>query len=374
MRNLRRTRKKGGLSVTTVLECVGPIENIHKCEAEFLKEYNFIRIKIPGDGNCFYRALSKYYELSNPPELGKSRFPTHQQLRKRVVDVMEANIEDVIVGLIIENESPEEALNDLRKDGNWNSDNADVVSQFAAKALNIRINIFDKKEAVESKRTMYSKEKKANGTEEKKYRIDPAQPAKIIRYAFEPEGFVGVETINLLRVGNSHYELLYPNAAPVALPKGRRITAKKANGAAGKKVNLINNTTSKFAAFQLTNKKMNTAKKNNKSGMMTRSRAKANKPRSPSPVKERRSSLENALKLIVNLEKRETAASKRAKTIAAKKAQASKRNNIENDLLKIALQESEEQAKKDEQSRKNKQKKLNNNFFAALEHASFDSK
>jgi hypothetical protein len=142
---------------------------------------------------------------------------------------MEANIEDVIVGLIIENESPEEALNDLRKDGNWNSDNADVVSQFAAKALNIRINIFDKKEAVESKRIMYSKEKKANGTDEKKYRIDPAQPAKIIRYAFEPEGFVGVETINLLRVGNSHYELLYPNAAPVALPKGRRITAKKAN-------------------------------------------------------------------------------------------------------------------------------------------------
>lgn len=231
MRNFRKTRKKGGVSVSTILECIEPYKTMAKCEAEFLRLHNFIRIKIPGDGNCFYHALSKYYSLSNPPG---SRPPTHVQLRKRIIDVMENNINEASVGLVINMSNiPDsvtvndkeaikmskylEALDKLRTDGVWNSDNADVVSQFAARALNIKLNIFDKKSPQPAKKIFMSKA--ANGT--KIYKDLPAEPAKIICYTFEPVGYAGSETINLFRVSDSHYELLYPKDAPVA-PKGKR--------------------------------------------------------------------------------------------------------------------------------------------------------
>lgn len=363
MRNFRKTRKRGGLGFSVILECVGPIKAISKCEAEFLKQNNFMRIRIPGDGNCFYHALSKYYQLSKAP--GAPKVPSHIELRERVVDTMENNIEEVIPSLLVNmssipnNAAPGdrevlemakylEALDDLREDGVWNSDNADLVSQFAAKALNIRIKIFDKREPQEA----YKRLAKKHNNGRKEYENMPSQPAKIVCYTFEPEDYVGLDTINLLRVGNGHYELLYPNDAPVA-PKGRRATAKKANAAPDN--NLVSNTAAKLAAVRLTNKKNN--KKNAPSGYATRSKAKAAVANN---LKSRRKSLENALKQIANLEKKEA---EEAKKIAAKKKPVKKgvsrnrTNSLENALLKIALQESEEQKKKNT---------LSNRFFENL--------
>lgn len=382
MRNFRKTRKRGGLSVSTVLVCVPPFKSMDKCEAEFLRQNNFVKIGIPGDGNCFYHALNRYYQLSNPPG---SVAPTHLELRDRVVQEMEDNIDEASVGLIVNmsnipnNASPAnrevlemakylEALEDLREPGVWNSNNADVVSQFAARALNIRLKIFDKRPPVRAKRTLLSRF--ANGREV--YKNDPAEPAKIICYTFEPDGYGGAETINLLRIGNGHYELLYPRAAPVA-PKGRRVTAKKANGGPGK--NLVSNTAAKLAAVKLSNKKNNTAKKNNKSGPTTRSKAKAAAATVANNSKTRRKSLENALKLIANMEKKEAAATKKAQEAAKRAAAAAKKPaekrrtaSLENALMKIALQESEEQEKKNKQRRA----ELNSAFFEALEFANFE--
>ncbi len=384
MRNFRKTRKRGGLSVSIVLECLPPFKSMDRCEAEFLRQNNFMRVRIPGDGNCFYHALSRYYQLSNPPG---SVAPTHLQLRDRVVQEMEDNIDEASVGLIVNmsnipnNASPAnrevlemakylEALEDLREPGVWNSNNADVVSQFAARALNIRLKIFDKREAVPARRIRLSRFN--NGREV--FSTNPAQPARIICYTFEPDGYGGAETINLFRVGDGHYELLYPQAAPVA-PKGRRGTAKKANGGPGK--NLVSNTAAKLAAVKLSNKKNNTAKKDNKSGPTTRSKAKAAATAAVATVannsKTRRKSLENALKLIANMEKKEAAAAKKAQEAAKKEAAkkpAEKRRtaSLENALMKIALQESEEQEKKNKQRRA----ELNSAFFEALEFANFE--
>jgi hypothetical protein len=337
MRNFRKTRKRGGLGVSVALECVDTYKTLGKCEAKFLKDNNFMRIKIPGDGNCFYHALSKYFQLSRAP--GAPREPTHLELREMVVDTMEENIEAVIPSLLVNmsnipnNAAPAdrevlemakylETLDDLREDGEWDSDNADVVSQFAAKALNIKINIFDKREEIEA----YVRKAKIHSNKRVEYENVPAQPAKIMCYTFQPDDYVGLSTINLLRIDDGHYELLYPKNAPVA-PKGRKGTAKKPNAAPAK--NLVSNTAAKLAAVRLTNKKNN--KKNAPTGYATRSKTKAAAPgkkevEKPLPV--------------------------------AKRASKRRANSLENALLKIALQESEEQEEK--QKKKNK---LPNNFF-----------
>ena len=258
MRNFRKTIKRGGMSLTTILECLPPFQSLEKCQAEFVKRENFLVVEVPGDGNCFYHTLAKYYTLSRIP--GTPAPPTHQELRQRVVDKIEENIDDAKVGIIINtsniprNASAEdrevlemakylEALEDLREDGVWSSDNADIVSQFAARALNLRIKIYDRKAPMKARRTLRSTF--PNGR--KVYQNTPAEPGKINCYTFEPEDGVDVGTVHMLRVGDSHYKLLYPRGAGVAPPKGRRVTAKKSN--------IVNNTVAKMAAIKLTNKK-----------------------------------------------------------------------------------------------------------------------
>jgi hypothetical protein len=345
MRNLRKTRKRGGMSISTILECVAPFESLAKCTNEFVKRQNFLVVEVPGDGNCFYHTLAKYYQLSKPP--GSAPTPTHQQLRQIVVDKIEEDLDEAKNSIIINtsnipnNAPPEdkevlemakylEALEDLREDGIWNSDNADVISQYAAKALNLRIKIYDRRTARPATKRLLSRF--PNGREV--HQDVPAESAKIICYTFDPDVGDGVGTVHMFRVGNSHYKLLYPKGAPVA-PKGRRVTAKKPTIYA-RKVNSINNTVAKMAAMKLntrnTNKKVSKPSSPSR-GPMTRSKTKVMKSRSPSPKRgdsrNRTSSLENA-------------------------------------LIKIALQESEEKSKKP--------KALNEHFFTALDAASFEEK
>jgi hypothetical protein len=383
MRNFRKTRKRGGVSVNTVLECVSPFAGVAKCGDEFVKRENFVVVEVPGDGNCFYHTLAKYYELSRPA--GAPPGPTHKELRKIVIDKMEEEFEIVKNGLLIntsnipkntsnaerevlEDRKYRAALQHLRRDGVWASNNADLVSQFAAKALNLTIKIYDRKAAVKAHRRLMSIFE--NGTRE--YRDVPAEPAKIICYTFDPEVADGVGTVHMFRVSDSHYKLLYPGVAAVAPPRGRRATAKKANGAAGKP-NVVNNTVAKMASMKLTNKKVTNSKKGATTGYATRSKAKATSP-------SRTPSMERALKNIAAMEakqaaeeKKKAAAAKRAEAAAAKKATAAKKttsrnrtSSLENALIKIALQESEQEQKK--------KKQLNENFFAALEAASFEEK
>ena len=194
----------------TILECTGAFSTLPKCQIEFLRRFGFDRYDIPGDGNCFYRALAKYYELSLLP--GHPALPKdyHKELRDIVVLKMCEDIDRVKEVLIINNNSNDldlaykQVLNDLRKDGRWNADNADPVHEYAGIALDRRIRIFNKSESIPAQRIRTGRLASGNT-----YRNIPAQNAQIVCYIFN-EGKRNMGSIDLLRVGDGHYELLYP--------------------------------------------------------------------------------------------------------------------------------------------------------------------
>lgn len=210
-----------GAFSSTILECIGAFSTLPKCQIEFLRRFGFKRYDIPGDGNCFYRALAKYYELSRRagyPALPKDY---HKELREIVVLKMCEDIDRVKEVLIINNNSNDPAavayqkvLDNLRKDGLWNAANADPVHEYAAIALDRRIRIFNKSDSIDATRIRTGR--LANGSYT--YRTIPAQNAKIVCYIFN-EGKRNMGTIDLLRVGDGHYELLYPEdpSAPNAV-------------------------------------------------------------------------------------------------------------------------------------------------------------
>jgi len=202
----------------TILECTGAFSTLPECQIEFLSRFGFDRYAIRGDGNCFYRALAKYYELSRLP--GHPALPKdyHKELREIVVLKMCEDIDRVKEVLIINNNSNDLdlayklVLDDLRKDGRWNADNADPVHEYAGIALDRRIRIFNKSESIPAQRIKLSQ--LANGSYT--YGVRPAQNAKIVCYIFN-EGKRNMGSIDLLRVGDGHYELLYPkNSAALA--------------------------------------------------------------------------------------------------------------------------------------------------------------
>lgn len=255
MRNLRKTQKHGGVKVETVMECLPPNSTAAKCLKEFLEKEHFIQIKVPADGNCFYHTLTKFLKLSHDPSLP---YNTHMELRQNVVDAMKADYDNIAPYIIINNSNlaPNdnegrkrlilEELDQLGNEGEWNSDTADLVSQYASKALNMTIKIYDLKAPIKERKEVRSI---ING--KKTYRIAPAEPRKIISYTFNPEVNMGI-TVHMLRISDGHYELLYPEEASVAIPR-RRTTVKK-NIPIRTKKNVIN----------ILRKKVNTLKVNNK--------------------------------------------------------------------------------------------------------------
>ncbi len=225
--NFRKTRKRGGIGeiANTVLECVGPFKTKQKCLEEFLKQNNFTKYEIRGDGNCFYRTIVKFLQLSQNPRLSDNE---HLEIRKKVVNEMIKNYEDIEpyisekennnIELINNNNFKKKAsdcnkikeIKKLLRDGIWSSDTADIVIQYAAKALNMTLKIYDFKDATKEKRAY---NKKINGVQT--YRTVPAEPAKFVCYTLPPNIDQGI-TINMLRVSNSHFELLYPNPPSAA--------------------------------------------------------------------------------------------------------------------------------------------------------------
>ena len=207
-----------GAFSSTILECTGAFSTLPKCQIEFLRRFGFKRYDIPGDGNCFYRALAKYYELSR--RAGHPALPKdyHKELREIVVLKMCEDIDRVKEVLIINNNSNDPAavayqkvLDNLRKDGLWNAANADPVHEYAAIALDRRIRIFNKSASIDEQRIKLRRLDNGSFL----YRTIPAQNAKIVCYIFN-EDKRNMGTIDLLRVGDGHYELLYPEDPSVA--------------------------------------------------------------------------------------------------------------------------------------------------------------
>ena len=83
---MKYTRKKGGVHTDII-----PCEDYDTCLDTFLEKENLNLINVLGDGNCFFRALTKYLTLSHL-KLSDLHLPydkpDHKILRKIVTDTM----------------------------------------------------------------------------------------------------------------------------------------------------------------------------------------------------------------------------------------------------------------------------------------------
>jgi hypothetical protein len=219
MRNSRRNRKVGGVVIHTEKVCLAG-STPSECLRQFLKEKNLRRIAVPSDGNCFYHTLTEFLKLSRDPSLPANY---HLTLRNKVVDALQENLDNVGPYFTNSNVDILEQLNDLRKDGEWDSDAGDIVTQYAAKALKLNIKIYDFKAPEKAKKVLLSKK---DGKDV--YNIIPAQPRKIVSYTFE-SGLDNDVTVNMIRVGDGHFELLYPQ--PKSTGRRRPAVASNATGA-----------------------------------------------------------------------------------------------------------------------------------------------
>ena len=198
---MRKTRKGGSIANIEKL-CVKPKSTFEACVKDFLEEKGFNRIKVPGDGNCFYHVLTKFLKLSQNGSLPDKY---HLTIRNIVVDKMMENIEDV-APYLTGNDSAADQIKSLRVENEWNSDASDIVSQYASKALNIKLIIYDVKNPKKASKIFM---RRVNGKNE--YKNEPAMGRHIVSYVFDPEVNTGI-VARMLRIGDGHYELLYPAA------------------------------------------------------------------------------------------------------------------------------------------------------------------
>jgi hypothetical protein len=127
--------------------------NDDDCIDVYLMENGFKRYEVPDDGNCFFHALQKFYELTDtslpkdfpdkPPEL-------YKRLRKYVVDYMVNNRGEYLNYIITPSgtESSKKSkltkeLNLLYKDKVWDVYLGDFIPQETPKALGIRIELHE---------------------------------------------------------------------------------------------------------------------------------------------------------------------------------------------------------------------------------------
>ena len=411
MSNFRKAKKHGGeKEAVIIMECLKPNDTAAKCINALLLRDNFKRIKVPSDGNCYFHALAQYFKL-----IHNEGNHNYREIRKTVVDYMKHNIITVKGAIAINTTNQNNrmelylmklsdihsdwALNDmtyelmydiidkwpsdpdikktdkkavqpyleklmvkylkliedLYADKVWASDVADLISQCAAKALNIKIKIYDIKAPVDAKKIYLRREK--NGT--KLYANVEAQPRKVMCYTFEPE-YESDKTVYLLRINDGHYELLYP--------KDRNNGALAAN----------------LDEMKINNKKATTTRNTRKKTARSPSPrgAAAATSRSPPPRtstatrRQRKTSLERALEQIAEAESKEAASRRspsppKAAAAAMPKAVTRRRprvapqreTSLERNLRLIAEAESREQNKS----------KLNNNFFLRLDDAKLNT-
>lgn len=162
------------------------------CAREFSQANQFTIISTIDDGNCFFDTLSKagaYHHIAS------LQF-NHTELRAQLVQYMLEHLDELLPFFISNNNnnerSPEERILALGKDGEWDNDDGDAISQIAGDAFRININLFDIKEDVVKRKRTYVVNKMV--------------------FANYP----GSPTIDILRINDGHYEFLQPAAAAAA--------------------------------------------------------------------------------------------------------------------------------------------------------------
>jgi hypothetical protein len=341
MSNFIKPTMKGGFEYTAGIYICG-VKTVKgkqtkisstQCIKDFTTLNNLTVVETADDGNCFYDTLSKYGQRTGNPTLNKPNIELRREIigsmlkPERLNELLPFFVENANIapGSEIINVDPIAELEKFLEPYQWAGWMGDIVPQIAADILNINIHIYD---------------------------VRVIDPSNVIDRLIFSGRVPDATTVIMLRTNGSHFRLLWPKDMPI-LPRGKKtITAKKINRnkktlnkkpvnkkpVNKKPVNIINNTINKIAKMELVNKKLNNSKR-----PTTRSKSKqANKSRSPSPYKENKST---------------------KKRITRKRT-----TSLENNLMKIALQESKENS-----NIRNKSKKINNNFFNALDEANFNN-
>jgi hypothetical protein len=203
--NFRKTIKRGGFNFEQISVCpktpTGKKMAVKSCAKKFADDNNFIIVKTVDDGNCFYDTLSIYGKRKGIDIINKH----HLEIRKFVTDEMLRNLSDLQPFFVDENGNfltKKEVIAEIKilgKDGVWDRNGGDIVIQYAAKALNITIEVYDVHEQ------------------------DPDNIINKLSFTVTDSDII----VKMLRVDDSHYQLLWPENEP-QLPKGRRrITVKK---------------------------------------------------------------------------------------------------------------------------------------------------
>ena len=199
------------------------VHRVHTCKArkyescavEFAKHHGFEIIETRDDGNCFFDTLSKAGDLYNVPTLSF----THQNLRAQLVEYMMNHVDEIAPFFSANNgnngnnsnnsnnsrnnsfgnhgsNDPVTRILQLGEDGNWDNNDGDMVSQVAADAFKININIYDVK--------------KQKG----RFSINKIQ---IHKGAYH--------TVDILRINDGHYQLLFSNSPKSKSPKSNNSNA-----------------------------------------------------------------------------------------------------------------------------------------------------
>ena len=225
MRNLRKTRKRGGLQFVPGVYSCAPGTDVEDCAQEFAASQGFQIIDTADNGNCFYDSLAKYGARTGNPATSKS----HLALRREVVQYMLNNQALYEAYLLDDVPSPPDPpagpvtakaaaaaakakvahqqaitarLRGYLQPYTWAGGLGDVFPQVAAQILNLNITIYD----VE-----------ANGN--------------INMIAMGPgAGGVpspGVPVVNLIRTNGNHFRLLWPGG-PARAPTPPRAPSRRA--------------------------------------------------------------------------------------------------------------------------------------------------
>jgi len=199
------TLKKSNGKIKGGVQHISSTSSCKDCLKELLNKNNWHNIKIIEDGNCFFRSIAKHCEFENIKIDGKEVI--FSDLRNKCIDYLQGLIDiewelpedyrSIIPNIKFNTYSDEDKkieitdkdkkieinkrLNNLKEEGVYQTDEFDMIIQYAADAINMTLNIYSIDENNENIRlTSYV----------------PEHP---------------ITEINLLYLNIDHYELLYPD-------------------------------------------------------------------------------------------------------------------------------------------------------------------
>ncbi len=211
MRKFRKTRKtrrrvhRGGVGLVepNIYRC--GTTNYSTCMTNFLTTHNLFRIDIPGDGDCFYRTLSTYGLIMGYRPLNHSPLTLRKIMMNYIFINYDTNYYDPNLPPLSvyfpEGPPGETALQKRQRDlkeivtlskpGQWNTDTGDIPMQLAPSLFQINIVITDARPAPGGS-TNFNRVTLGAG----------------VGSAYNP----ALPRIDMLRVGNAHFNLLFPQA------------------------------------------------------------------------------------------------------------------------------------------------------------------